>query len=89
MKFLYQDRTETVDISTALDTAKSLVDANPNLVYGELLGMRADMVSEEDAIAKVAYFLGLVYKGEDKNKVLKETKDITTKVDEYRKLKGK
>lgn len=89
MKFLYQDRTETVDISTALDTAKSLVDANPNLVYGELLGMRADTVSEEDAVAKVAYFLGLVYRGGDKDKVLKETKDITTKVDEYRKLKGK
>jgi len=89
VKFIYQDRTKTVDISTALDTAKSLVDAKPNLVYGELLGMKADAVSEEDAIAKVAYFLGLVYKGEDKDKALKETKDITKKVDEYRKLKGK
>lgn len=89
MKLIYQDRTETIDISTALDTAKSLVDAKPNLVYGELLGMKAVDVSEENAIAKVAYFLGLVYKGEDKDKALKETKDITTKVDEYRKLKGK
>lgn len=86
MKLIYQDRTETVKVNKAFDVVESLIQAG-NL--SSLLGFGAEQRNEEDEIAKVAYYAGLVVKGEDSKQVIQEAKSITGKVDDHRKVRGK